>query len=262
MPPFRTVLSGLSGMSLRALTLGLRSPAKARDVIGATVRHANRLEGKGLQHRDPVTWLLKERGAPGRSSVTLPLPFVDDGGTRPEELARLGAVAALLQPKRIFEIGTFRGLTTLTFALNAPKARVFTLDLPEDAVGAAIPSDAALIQRRKVGARYLAWGGLTDHITQLYGDSKQFDPTPYRHSIDLGFIDGAHSRDYVENDTRLLCQMLKPEGLLFWHDYGGTGWFAGLSEYLESIGRAVFRIGDTSLAWAEARAVQQVIANT
>src|SRR5580692_10206449 len=44
----------------------------------------------------------------------------------------LATVVSALQPKKIFETGTFRGVGTLTMALNAPEADIYTLDLPEE----------------------------------------------------------------------------------------------------------------------------------
>jgi hypothetical protein len=43
----------------------------------------------------------------------------------------LATIVSALRPKKIFETGTFRGVGTLTMALNAPEAEIYTLDLPE-----------------------------------------------------------------------------------------------------------------------------------
>src|ERR1700722_3830522 len=43
----------------------------------------------------------------------------------------LATIASALNPKKIFETGTFRGVGALTMALNAPEAEIYTLDLPE-----------------------------------------------------------------------------------------------------------------------------------
>ena len=44
----------------------------------------------------------------------------------------LATIVSALQPKKIFETGTFRGVGTLTMALNAPESDIYTLDLPEE----------------------------------------------------------------------------------------------------------------------------------
>src|ERR1700744_917360 len=43
----------------------------------------------------------------------------------------LATIVSSLNPKKIFETGTFRGVGTLTMALNAPEAHIYPLDLPE-----------------------------------------------------------------------------------------------------------------------------------
>ena len=46
-------------------------------------------------------------------------------------------------------------------------------------------------------------------MTFLKSDSKQFKPGVYDKSIDLIFVDGNHSQDYVENDTRIALELMK-----------------------------------------------------
>ena len=68
--------------------------------------------------------------------------------------------------------------------------------------------------------RFVYSGTPVEHkITQLFGDSKQFDETPYLKQCDLIFIDGSHAYSYVKNDTEKALRMLKEGGLLLWHDY-------------------------------------------
>ena len=47
----------------------------------------------------------------------------------------LAAVAASLQPRQIVEFGTFLGHGALVFAMNAPNARILTIDLPDEVDG-------------------------------------------------------------------------------------------------------------------------------
>jgi hypothetical protein len=54
------------------------------------------------------------------------------GDVQEMDLLALCTITASHRPKRIFEIGTFRGRSTLCLALNAdPEGKVFTLDLPQ-----------------------------------------------------------------------------------------------------------------------------------
>lgn len=80
-------------------------------------------------------------------------------------------------------------------------------------------------------------------ITQLYGDSAIFDFSPYAGSIDLIFVDGAHSFEYVMKDTASACRMLTDRGVILWHDY--SAW-PGVTEALNRQYRE-----DRLLRWVE-----------
>jgi hypothetical protein len=77
--------------------------------------------------------------------------------------------------------------------------------------------------------------------------------------VELGFIDGAHSRRHVENDTAKMAVMMADRGLVFWHDYGGKGRFRDLTCFLDRLSRrvAVHRVLHTSLAWTTAAEIRK-----
>ncbi len=53
-----------------------------------------------------------------------------------EELTALAIIVSCLQPRRVVEIGTSEGRTTLNLALNAPPdAEIITVDLPPELTG-------------------------------------------------------------------------------------------------------------------------------
>jgi len=123
------------------------------------------------------------------------------------------------------EIGTFDGRTTLNLALNSD-AQVFTLDLPGnmETVFQVKGSNEKYMKKQSSGARFSSppHTGLpcVERITQLYGDSASFDFSPWYGKIDLVFVDGAHSYEYVVNDTNIALRLLSPEGgIIVWHDY-------------------------------------------
>ncbi len=154
---------------------------------------------------------------------------VDDcgfGHTTEFELKVISSLVKQHQPKTIFEIGTFEGRTTLNMALNAPAgAQIYTLDLPAEGLsGAKLTIEAgelAYIQKSQSGGRFLGTPQ-QQLIKQLYGDSATFDFTPYHKQIDMVFIDASHAFDYVLNDSRHALAMVRPGGLILWHDY--TNW--------------------------------------
>jgi predicted O-methyltransferase YrrM len=134
------------------------------------------------------------------------------------------ALAALIQKhgaKRIFEFGTYKGVSTTQLALNLPDdGMVYTLDLPEDhpAYTLAIPKAEERQIAAETGKGILIPQELLNKVTFLRSDSATFDTTPYLDSMDLVFVDGAHSYDYVKNDTEKGWEMLRPGGIIAWHD--------------------------------------------
>jgi len=169
----------------------------------------------------------------------------------------LALLARILAPRAVFEIGTLHGCTALLFALNTPSDSViYTLDLPPDA--SCTPSlSTTVIDDAHIAAhacsQYLyqahpAGGG--GKVRQLYGDSARFDFTPYQGQIDLFFIDGAHSYEYVRSDSMRALECVRPGGVIVWHDYGRWG-VNGVSRWLHELaksGRDVCRLPGSSLA--------------
>lgn len=143
----------------------------------------------------------------------------------PLEVLLLGSIVKFVQPKRILEIGTFDGNTTLNLAANSPPdGSVVTVDLPPDwdkrKFAIKVPEAHLNINDPAVtGAQYRS-SEYAAKITQVFGDSIQLNwgtlPIPF----DLVFIDGCHSYDYVKQDTSNAMKNCSPGGLVVWHDYG------------------------------------------
>ena len=143
------------------------------------------------------------------------------GGMPPQDLYALMRLVRWIEPKTIFEIGTFTGITTSHLALNS-NAEIYTLDMPRDmATGVRdySPGDLDLLQsREQIGTEYR---GLDDssRIHQLFGDSRSFDYTAYRGLMDLVLVDGCHVYEGVLEDSHNALEMLSPGGVLVWHDF-------------------------------------------
>jgi len=137
------------------------------------------------------------------------------------EAAALTALIHKINAKRIFEFGTYKGVSTTQLALNLPQdGMVLSLDLPEDhpAYSLAIPKVAEQQIAAEKGKGVLIPRDLGGKVTFLRADSAKFDTTPHRESMDLIFVDGAHSYEYVKNDTMKGLEMLRPGGIIAWHD--------------------------------------------
>jgi predicted O-methyltransferase YrrM len=155
------------------------------------------------------------------TTVAIAEPYGADGNVSLLELLTLCRLVKERRPRAIFEIGTFDGRTTLNLAQNAPPdATVHTLDLPptEAARFALSADDRKYVDKPSSGSRF-ARTPLASRIVQLWGDSAAFDFASY--SADFVFVDGAHSYDYVMNDSRVALQLLGAmPGTIVWHDYG------------------------------------------
>jgi predicted O-methyltransferase YrrM len=120
------------------------------------------------------------------------------------ELLILGAVCRHLQPRRIFELGTYTGSSTLVMAMNAPETtELITLDYnTSEIVGSAFRGTAHAL-----------------NIRQLHGDSREYDYEPYLGDIDLILVDANHTYEFVKADTDTAFRLLKPGGVIVWDDY-------------------------------------------
>ena len=160
-----------------------------------------------------------------------------DGNISPLETLAINCLVSTLQPMAIFEIGTFDGRTTLNMAANIPEgAKVYTLDLPRSkAVSTRLmlePDDSLYINME---LRSLRFEGTeyAEKIVRLTGDSATFDFSPYFGKMDLVFVDGAHSYDYVRNDSDIAFKLLRGEGgIIIWHDYAI---WPGVTRYLNEL---------------------------
>lgn len=131
------------------------------------------------------------------------------------------------QATSLFEFGTCTGKTTYLWAKNSPaEARIITLTLGKNQHADYRPAKEDNLWATRTALdesafdRFIYSGTPVEHkITQLFGDSKRFDETPYVKQCDLIFIDGSHAYSYVKNDTKKALRMLREGGLLLWHDY-------------------------------------------
>ncbi len=181
-------------------------------------------------------------------SLFFPGAAVRPGSTPPADLTALAVLARKKRPVRVFEIGTFEGLSAVVFAKNAgPACRVTTLDLPVDKD---VPRTKRSFEAQSVSGEYRS-GRLIDaygcgaQVDKLYGDSALFDFSGYADAVDLFFVDGAHTRDYVMKDSLTALGSVRADGWVIWHD----GFIPDVFAVLKKIGahHPLFRIAGTSL---------------
>jgi predicted O-methyltransferase YrrM len=147
------------------------------------------------------------------------------GGTSDREAWILAALAK--RRRAFFEFGTATGKTAYLLARNSPDdAEVVTITLrPEDRAtyiseaGDARAAEFRALDESSFSTFVYSGTPVEGKVTQLFGDSKALDVTPFRGRFDLIFIDGSHAYSYVLSDTRKAFEMLAPGGIIIWHDY-------------------------------------------
>lgn len=184
----------------------------------------------------------------GISEECVPLGSLDRHAwnVRLDEEIYIGLVIKAINARRIFEIGTFNGATTRYMAEVArPDAHIFTLDLPEAEFDKTQSPEE--FHGAEVGKKFRG-SPVEQRITQLVGDSTQFDFSPYEKNMDMVFVDAAH--DYVHGvvDSRNALRLLRPGGVALWHDYS-SGWPGLVHAVREATaGRPLTRLAGTTLA--------------
>lgn len=183
-------------------------------------------------------------------------PYVVDGGTTDGEAWILAVLAK--RAHRLFEFGTCTGKTAYLWACNAPaEARITTITLaPEhrsDYRKAATDDerDVAFALAESSHSVFLYTGTDVEHkVEQIFGDSMTLDITPWAGTCDLVFVDGSHAYSYVVSDSEKALQLVRPGGLVLWHDYAGPRHSAGVYRALNELATRLplVRIKGTALA--------------
>jgi hypothetical protein len=145
----------------------------------------------------------------------------------------------------MFEFGTCTGKTAYLWAVNSPPtARVVTLTLaPEgretyktDAGDDARDTAAALSE--SAFTRFLYTGTpAAGKVEQLFADSKSVDVERWREQCDLVFVDGSHAYSYVLSDSEKALRLVRPGGIVLWHDYLGPKHSPGVYRALNELAR-------------------------
>ena len=236
------------------LTLNYLHPA----AIGMAVRRGPRAAKRYLSERYqcsktdaglylPVVAL--EEIAPVATEFKVSRPRDWGGSMTITEISSLCHLVSALRPRKVLEIGSFRGLTTLNIAMNAPDAQIHTLDLPPNFDPAATEfanNDPETIKAR--GSYYYEGREEAARLHQHYGDTATFNYEEIGGGVDLCLIDAAHSYDYVRNDTIRSLALMAPDGLMLWHDYGRNDFMAepghawGVTRFLHEIASAGVKI--------------------
>lgn len=143
-------------------------------------------------------------------------------------MAILAALVAQVQPRKVLEFGTCEGASTWHLLANAPdEAVITTIDLPAHAkVEGSSDSGLQGVSDRPLLPR-------NDRIRLIEMDSRQW--LPDTHDVDFAFIDAGHSHVCVKNDTEKALSVMRPGGLMLWHDASWQGDNYAVNKYLRSL---------------------------
>lgn len=132
-----------------------------------------------------------------------------DWATPTNDTVVLFKYAATVRPRRILELGSYRGFTARGLLEHSPESRLVAVDI-EPTHGEAYAS-TPLAERvdRRVGPISL----------EIVGDDRE--------CFDLVFVDADHAAPAVAHDTEVALRMVAPDGVLLWHDYANWGYFTG-----------------------------------
>ena len=144
---------------------------------------------------------------------------------------------------RVFELGTASGRTTYIMASNMKSdghVTTITLSREQALAYAAEGSDASTdsehaIEESRFETFLYSGTPMENRITQLFGDSKQFDASGHEEAFDLIFVDGSHAYSYVKHDSLMCRSMLAPGGVMVWHDYRGKREVPGVYQCLNEL---------------------------
>ena len=202
-----------------------------------------------FEHRSPLPILDPETLELLRSNEELTFPpplWAAPWNQSYAGLAFLVELGRFVKARSVFEIGTYNGATAWCLARNLGPAEVQTLDLPLEQrpaleYGVSDAENRTSFERRAYEVLPLATGRVVQH----WGDSATFDFAPWRRSIDLVYVDGAHSPQYVRADTATALDLVSESGAIVWDDYWRR--VPGVSAVLDELSAPLFRVPGTRL---------------
>jgi len=152
-----------------------------------------------------------------------------------KELIYLCSFIRELKPKRILEIGTKHGRTSINLAKFSPsEAKVFSVDIEV----LDKPEICDLPEYQK--------------IKFFQGDTTKFDfKSKGLDNFDFILVDANHHEKFVINDTKIAYSLIKNGGVIIWHDYNKDRNYNNLqvTQALNKLKIYPTVLGGTSLAW-------------
>jgi predicted O-methyltransferase YrrM len=184
------------------------------------------------------------------------IPYPVSGSMSAFEYVVIVKLINLVDPKRIFEFGTYMGATTkfilenLDFEQDEDR-KIFTIDL-DSLEGVFFEGDDGLLAKKVLRTKRLySESEYANKVEQIFMDSIHFDGNNIKEKMDFILIDANHSLPYVRKDTENAFRMLTPsKHVVIWDDYEHPD-FTELTGYVDSLarsGKRIFHVEGTQLA--------------
>jgi predicted O-methyltransferase YrrM len=151
-------------------------------------------------------------------------------------------VRALPHPARIAEIGSWQGRSTIVMAralrdAELERGRIFAIDPHQGSVRH--PGDTLSAFRRNV-----ARAGVAGCVEEMVCPSAQAARVlaERRVPLDMVFIDGDHSEEAVRADIRGFVPLLRPQGIVAFHDWLESSWPGVCKAYRDELAPKVTEV--------------------
>ena len=126
------------------------------------------------------------------------------------DLVYLLKLVRLFEPRRVLELGSYRGFVARALAEHMPEgADLVTVDIDPTHGEAYRDMELPVNLDRRVGAI---------SASMFEGDQGSYD---------FIFVDADHAYGSVKHDTEVALPLLKPTGVMVWHDYANWGAYTG-----------------------------------
>ena len=194
----------------------------------------------------------KRSPLPGVSQSALDVQPIDWTGlpTRwmpPGDLEPLIALVRSVAPRHVIEFGVNVGRTAKAIMANVPGIERYTgIDVPLDYVPLLkLQLDNAVANPGEMVLSDPRFHLIVKPRGSLDLTVEDLEP------CDAAFIDGDHGRAAVEHDSMLARALVRPGGIIVWHDYHGLGVVdvKAVLDEMHAAGNAICRVADTWLAF-------------
>jgi predicted O-methyltransferase YrrM len=202
--------------------------------------------------------------------VKLQIPSSQIGSLTMLEAMMMISLMKIVNPKNIFEFGTYLGYTTnLLLSNSSSDSKVFSIDLgyntsdveytknasEKDLKSSDILNDNFLtLKQAQKGTHYLKNVSNLEKVRLklIIGDSTEYNPDVdnLKNNTDFIFIDGGHTYDLVKKDTETSEKMISEKGIVLWHDFGSKI-HGDVTNFLEDFSKEnlIYHIEHTMIAF-------------